>query len=241
MKRGFGCLVLSAAMIFLLAPRSAAKDAAADAFKLHERYTVSLELEFSRRNPNALDKMMTFLDLGPNGYATGFMVGDGLLMTAYHVVSGEVGAYKKIALGFSPTDQLDVRVFVKGCQAKVMTVDKDADLALLEICGSQKRSVRPAFQAAPNKDEKLLLIARPHGDSILRRGVLSGPYTLNGLEYWSAKLVARDGFSGSPVYNQQAELVGVMSGYDPTRKLALISPVVRVQKLLESYTPPPKK
>ena len=237
MKRRLSCLVLGAVIICGLTPQCMAKDAAVQAFKLHERYTVSLELEFSRKNPNALDRVMTFLDWGPNGYATGFMVGDGLVMTAYHVVSGELGDYKKMALGFSPTDQLDVKVFVKGCHAKVITVDRDADLALLEMCGSQKRSIVPAFQPSLSNDEKLLLIARPHGDSIVRRGTLSGSYTLNGLEYWSAKLNARDGFSGSPVYNQQAELVGVMSGYDPTRKLALISPVIRVQKLLENYMP----
>jgi S1-C subfamily serine protease len=227
-------------MLCSFSPPCVAKDSAAQAFKLHERYTVSLELEFSRKNPNALDKVMTFLDWGPNGYATGFMVGDGLLMTAYHVVSGDLGDYKKMALGFSPSDQLDVKVFVKGCHAKVITVDRDADLALLEVCGSQKKSIQPAFQPAPSKDEKLLLIARPHGDSIMRQGTLSGSYMLNGLEYWSAKLNARDGFSGSPVYNQKAELVGVMSGYDPSRKLALISPVVRVQKLLEDYAPKSK-
>lgn len=237
MVRRLSCFLLLAVMFSLLVPRCMAKDGAAQTLKLHERYTVSLELEFSRKNPNTLDRVMTFLDWGPNGYATGFMIGDGLVMTAYHVVSGELGDYKKMALGFSPTDQLDVKVFVKGCHAKVITVDKDADLALLSMCGSQKKGFLPAFQPTLSKDEKLLLIARPHGDSILRRGTLSGSYTINGLEYWSAKLNARDGFSGSPVYNQQAELVGVMSGYDPTKKLALISPVTRVQKLLENYTP----
>ncbi len=237
MGKRVSCFLLVAVMFSVLAPLCEAKDAAEQTLKLHERYTVSLELEFSRKNPNALDRVMTFLDWGPNGYATGFMVGDGLVMTAYHVVSGELGDYKKMALGFAPTDQLDVKVFVKGCHAKVITVDKDADLALLSMCGSQKKGNLPAFQPTLIKDEKLLLIARPHGDSILRRGTLSGSYTINGLEYWSAKLNARDGFSGSPVYNQQAELVGVMSGYDPTRKLALISPVIRVQKLLEGYTP----
>lgn len=237
MERRISCFALVVIILSLLAPRCAAKDTAAQTLKQHERSTVSLELEFSRKTPNALDRVMTFLDMGPNGYATGFMIGDGLVMTAYHVVSGELGEYKKMALGFAATDQLDVKVFVKGCHAKVLTVDKDADLALLEMCGSQKKNVLPAFQVTPNKDEKLLLIARPHGDSIVRRGTLSGSYTLNGLEFWSAKLNARDGFSGSPVYNQQAELVGVMSGYDPTRKLALISPVSRVQKLLENYAP----
>lgn len=234
---GFVHLGVLVAVLSLLAPKCVAKDAATEALKQHERYTVSLELEFSRKNPNALDRVITFLDWGPNGYATGFLVGDGLVMTAYHVVSGDLGKYKKLALGFAPGDELDVKVFVKGCHAKVITVDKDADLALLEVCGSQKKNIAPTFQSSLRKDEKLLLIARPHGDSILRTGTLSGSYTLNGLEYWSAKLNARDGFSGSPVYNQQAELVGVMSGYDPSRKLALISPVTRVQKLLENYAP----
>lgn len=237
MEKRISCFALVVIILSLLEPRCVAKDTAAQTLKQHERSTVSLELEFSRKSPNALDRVMTFLDMGPNGYATGFMIGDGLVMTAYHVVSGELGEYKKMALGFAATDQLEVKVFVKGCHAKVISVDKDADLALLEMCGSQKKNVLPTFQATPNKDEKLLLIARPHGDSILRRGTLSGSYTLNGLEFWSAKLNARDGFSGSPVYNQQAELVGVMSGYDPTRKLALISPVSRVQKLLDGYAP----
>ncbi len=218
MEKKFCSLVLVALVFSLLAPKCVASDAVTQALKLQERYTVSLELEFSRKNPHAVDRVINFLDWGPNGYATGFRVGEGLVITSYHVVSGELGKYKKMALGFAPEDQLDVKVFVGGCHAKVISFDQDA-------------------QSTLRKDEKLLLIARPRGDSILRTGTLSGSYTLNGLEYWSAKLNARDGFSGSPVYNQQAELIGVMSGYDPTRKLALISPVIRVQKLLEDYSP----
>lgn len=156
-------------------------------------------------------------------------------MTAYHVVSGGLDDYKKIALGFSADDQLDVRVSVNGCQAKVISVDKEADLALLETCGSSKRTKVPAFQSTLSKDEKLLLIAKPHGDNIVRQGIFFGSTTFNGLEYWSVKMNARDGFSGSPVYNQKAELVGVMSGYDRSQKLAIVSPGMRAQKLLEGY------
>jgi len=50
-----------------------------------------------------------FLDWGTNGYATGFVVGEGLAMTAYHVVSGELSDSKKAALGFSHRDQLEVK------------------------------------------------------------------------------------------------------------------------------------
>ena len=54
-------------------------------------------------------------------------------------------------------------------------------------------------------------------------------------EYWSVKIDSRDGFSGSPVYNSKAEVVGVFSGYDWSQKLALISPSTRAQKLLDEY------
>ena len=75
---------------------------------------------------------------------------------------------------------------------------------------------------------------------MVRRGVFQGPYLSRGLQYWSAKMDVRDGYSGSPVYNHRAELVGVFTGYDWSRKLALISPGVRAQKLLDDYAGAPK-
>jgi S1-C subfamily serine protease len=203
-------------------------------------YTVSLDLKFTKRNENSLERVLAFLDYGPNGYATGFFVGDELVMTAYHVVSGDLSASKKVQLRFAPTDQLDVKVYVNGCQAMVVKVDMDADLALLHVCQSQKQTKAPAFQINLDKDEKLLLIARPHGDKMVRHGTYSGPYMFRNLQYWSAKLDVRDGYSGSPVYNDKAELIGVFSGYDWSKKLALISPGERAQKLLEDYTSNPK-
>ena len=56
-------------------------------------------------------------------------------------------------------DELEARVFTNGCQAKVLGVDINADLALLEVCGTPKQTVSPSFQLNLNKDEKLLLIA----------------------------------------------------------------------------------
>jgi S1-C subfamily serine protease len=202
--------------------------------KQQERYTLSLELEFSKKQQNPLEQAISVLfDVGPNGYATGFLVGNGLVMTAYHVISGNLSTTKKVMLGFKATDVLSVKVFVDGC--RVIKVDKEADLALLEMCRSSKAAKAPKFQTAPNKDDKLFLIARPHGDKVVSHGSFVGDYMLGNQEYWSVRIDSRDGFSGSPVYNSNAEVVGVFSGYDWSQKLALISPSIRAQKLLDDY------
>jgi S1-C subfamily serine protease len=207
--------------------------------KQRERNTISLELEITKKNPNTIQRFMSFLNWGPNGYATGFLVGDRLVITAYHVVSANIDDSKKVALGFSRSDELQARVYTNGCLAKVLKVDEAADLALLEVCGLSKQTASPSFQSNLSKDETILLIARPYGDRIIRHGTFFGPYSMNGVEFWSGKITARDGFSGSPVYNDKGEIVGVFSGYDWTRKLAVISPGTRAQKLLDEYSSKP--
>jgi S1-C subfamily serine protease len=228
---------IAALVMVMLAPVSAAdSNSPSRILKQQERYTLSLELEFSKKDQNPLEQAISVLfDVGPNGYATGFLVGNGLVMTAYHVISGNLSATKKVMLGFKVSDELSVKVYVDGCRAKVMKVDKEADLALLEMCRGSKNTKAPKFQTAPNKDDKLILIARPHGDKVVSHGSFYGNYMLGNQEYWSVKIDSRDGFSGSPVYNSNAEVVGVFSGYDWSQKLALISPSIRAQKLLEDY------
>jgi S1-C subfamily serine protease len=227
---------MAALVILLLAPVCVADKTRNRTLKQQERYTLSLELEFSKKEQNPLEQAISVLfDVGPNGYATGFLVGNGLVMTAYHVISGNLSATTTVMLGFKASDELAVKVYVDGCRAKVIKVDKEADLALLEICHNSKTAQPPKFQTAPNKDDQLYLIARPHGDKVVSHGSFYGNYMLGNQEYWSVKIDSRDGFSGSPVYNENAEVVGVFSGYDWAQKLALISPSIRAQKLLEDY------
>lgn len=238
MKRMFCGLAFVAAFVFaaasLPAPERAADDPLSHVMK-RGGYTVSLDLRFDKKNRNTFEHAIALLDWGPNGYATGFVVGDGLVMTAYHVVSGDLSPSKKVQLGFSPKDQLEVKAYVDGCQATVLKVDPDADLALLKVCRSSRDEQALSYQTSLDKDERLTLFARPNGDKAVRRGVFSGPYTFRGREYWSAKIEGRDGFSGSPVFNDKAEVVGVFSGYDWSKKLAVISPGANVQKLLDEY------
>lgn len=234
--RKIHCFVFLAMLLAPLAPKCVAQTTASDVLKQQERYSLSLDLEFSRKKGNPLERSVSVIfgaDL--NGYATGFLVGDGLVMTAYHVVSGDLSDTKKLNMGFKPKDKLNVRIFIKGCQAIVIKVDKEADLALLEVCRSQKQTKAPAFQTAPSKDEKLVLIARPHGDRMVSHGIFNGAYTFRGQEYLSAKIAGRDGYSGSPVYNHKAEVIGIFTGYDWTQDVAVISPGIKAQKLLEDY------
>ena len=237
MKSKLCSLTCLAALVTLVFPPVCFADKSASRMlKQQERYTLSLELEFTKKEQNALEHAISVLfDVGPNGYATGFLVGNGLVMTAYHVISGNLSSTKKVMLGFKASDELAVKVYVDGCRAKVIKVDKEADLALLEMCRNSKTAKAPKFQTAPNKDDKLFLIARPHGDKVVSHGSFYGNYMLGNQEYWSVKIDSRDGFSGSPVYNSNAEVVGVFSGYDWSQKLALISPSTRAQKLLEEY------
>src|ERR1041385_372621 len=88
-----------ALVTLLLTPLCVADTNNARMLKQQERYTLSLELEFTKKDQNAIEHAISVLfDVGPNGYATGFLVGNGLVMTAYHVISGNLSGTKKIML-----------------------------------------------------------------------------------------------------------------------------------------------
>jgi S1-C subfamily serine protease len=233
MKRNALGAAILAMVVFILPVTSFAKGAAR-ATKLDDN-TVSLDLKFTKKKQNAMQKILSVLDYGPNGFATGFVVGDGLVMTAYHAVSGQLPDSKKAQLGFAPGDDLQVAIYVNGCQAQVIKTDEAADLALLRICQSAKRAKTPSFQGTLSKDEQLVVIARRQGNKVVKKGSFYGPQTIGSDEFSLARIDGRDGYSGSPVYNQKAEIVGVFSGYDRLQKLALISSGLRAQKLLEGY------
>jgi S1-C subfamily serine protease len=247
MKKEICALVLSALLVFAApAPARAASDAgAADplaAVLKREGYTVSLDLRVRKKKRDSLQTFLELLDgeAPPNAYATGFVVGEGLVMTAYHAVSGSLDAAHRRQLGFSPDERLEVDAYVNGCGATVLKVDAEADLALLRVCRTKRRAATLSFEAAPVRDDELLVIARPNGNKSVRRGLFSGTYTYRGRQYWAARIEGRDGFSGSPVYNGRGEVVGVFAGYDSTQKVALISPGAGVQKLLAEYASGPK-
>ena len=237
MKRNVCGFVSVVTVLFTLVCGCVAQETPTQVLKQRERYTLAIALKFSKKNRNPLERTLSVFFDGttPNAHATGFLVGNGLVMTAYHVVSGELSASKRKLLGFKVQDELEVTAFINSCEARVIKVDPHADLALLRMCETSKRGEQPTFQTDPAIDEKLLLIARPGDDKVVCRGSFYGQYNFRGQDYLSVKIDGRDGFSGSPVYNYKGEVIGVFCLYDWTKGLALISPGVRVKKLLDDY------
>src|SRR5262245_2229318 len=155
------CFASIAAILCILPTGSAEQDKTAKLLKEQERYTLAIALEFSKKNRNAVPRVLSLLSgIDPNAYATGFLVGDGLVMTSYHVISGKLSPSKKKILGFRPQDDLEVKAYVNGCQAKILKIDEDADLALIKVCAGSKDVRRPTFQTSPIENEHLLVIAR---------------------------------------------------------------------------------
>jgi S1-C subfamily serine protease len=221
--------------LLILTLNTSAQDSLARMLKQHEPLTITVALEFAKKNRNIMIRALAAAGAAePNGHATGFLVGEGLVMTSYHVVSGRLSPRKKRLLGFKADDELEVKVYVNECQAKVVKVDPEADLALLKIC-STKQVQRPTFKAAPSPNEQVLLIAQPGPEKMVRRGSFNGSYAFGGLQYLSAKIDGQDGFSGSPIYDRSGEIIGVFSLYDYKQGVALLSPGVKAQEFLAAY------
>lgn len=224
-----------AAVLLFLALDCSAQDNLARVVRQHKPYTTTVALKFSKKDRNLILRTFSLI-VEPNGHATGFLVGDGLVMTSYHVVSGKLSADKKKLLGFKPNDEIEVRAYVNGCQAKVVKVDEQADLALLSVC-TPRSAGRLTFGRTPSRDEQLFMIAQPGEWKVVRMGNFSGRSTFGGSEYWSAKIEGQDGFSGSPVYDRDGELVGVFCLYDSSQGVALLSPGAKAQQFLAEYDP----
>ncbi len=229
-------IVCILAVLAMLTLNLSAQDSIERVAKLHAPDTISLALEFSRKSANPVTRLLSWGAgvLEANGHATGFLVGDGLVMTAYHVVSGKLAADKRQILSFKPDDELAVNIYVDGCQAKVIKIDPVADLALLRMCTSRQTQA-PTFRTSPRQDEQLFVIAQPGEQKLLRRGSFNGTFAIGNAQYLSVKIEGQDGFSGSPVYDNNGDIVGLFSRYDWNQGIALLSPATRVQQFLADY------
>src|SRR4030095_16506629 len=106
MKKKVCCFGSVAVLICTLVSNSASQGNPGLVVKQRERYNLLLSLEIARQNRSVAERPLSVLaGVNPNSYATGFIVGGGLVMTAYHVVSGRLSASKRKLLGFQPDEE----------------------------------------------------------------------------------------------------------------------------------------
>ncbi len=173
---------------------------------------------------------------------TGFVIdGDGLMVTAAHVVAED----KIIEVRFSGFEGQEDEIFYP---ARVITVDEERDVALLKLdVGAQASTLTPAALAASDSGigAPVSIFGYPESNVVgmeMRRssGMISA---------WRQNPLDRDdktrmleleakiepGNSGSPVFNQQMEVVGVVSSrWETTDSYALAAPVSVVHDLLQT-------
>jgi hypothetical protein len=77
--------------VLLFTQQSKANDAAAKIIK--KGGSVMHELKIIKKKQNPLERAVSFLDYEPNAFTTGFLVGDGLVITAYHATDFQAALF----------------------------------------------------------------------------------------------------------------------------------------------------
>lgn len=158
---------------------------------------------------------------------TGFIVsGDGLIVTNRHVIEG------KSRLMVNVPDQ-DKRYL-----AQVVGVSDEVDLALVKIDGEQLPVLSLAGQASDDREQDIYLIGNPlFFTGIANRGEVIG-YSSSVPQIMLIQAPVYKGNSGSPVIDQNGEVIGVvyatsnMTIDGSRKKVGLAVPVNEVHELI---------
>lgn len=142
--------------------------------------------------------------LEPDGVGTGFLIGDGYALTAYHVV-------------FASKNLTAVTLNRKRYPVQVIGYDDQSDVALLRVNVPAGTPTLPLAAAKPRIGESVLAIGNGGGAFLtaktgrltgLDRDAGSADFPPGTLEL-NAQLVPGD--SGGPIINARGEVVGVVS------------------------------
>lgn len=160
------------------------------------------------------------------GYGTGFFIGEGVLVTNYHLVSQALDA---------------VGINFKGKKIKIeglLAVDKNIDIAILKTRGKSK------FITVGNSEElasgmKIFAIGSDSTGALRADEGTVG----NNLELTSAQNIfdvtvdSPENISGGPVFNQSGQVLGVLTFLDLRTKIILPVNVLKNLSLSGTVTP----
>lgn len=132
-------------------------------------------------------------------YGSGFVIGEGFLITNEHVVAGA----KKVRLIFGDGAEID---------ADVVIVDDQRDVALVHFADSFIRPVLPVRTTNVEIGEEVYSFGAPLSEkysSTLRKGVVSAYRKIRGLDYIQSDAAVNPGNSGGPLIDRNGSVIGV--------------------------------
>ncbi len=170
--------------------------------------------------------VLTLTLAGPSSLGSAFVIysnaSGSILATAYHVVEG--------------SDFIGVVYQGQPTKAKLIAVDKDADLALLAVPFSWPAATLATTQPEVGSQVTSIGPTPFHGTAVTQGIVATGVGSCWGDKAkacWLADLRIGPGFSGSPVVNQLGEVVGLVTAFAKALPhFAILVSAARIAKLI---------
>ena len=159
---------------------------------------------------------------------TGFLVGNhGLLLTNLHVVEGTTA----VGIKLSGTGAVTLITKVRG-------YDLDNDLAVLEADGVDTRPVTLGDSDKVAAGQPVVVVGNPEGlEQTVSNGLVSAIRELNGRRLFQISAPISSGSSGSPVFNDHGEVIGVVvSSIEGGQNLNFAVPINYAKPLLKAGT-----
>src|ERR1700674_649354 len=159
---------------------------------------------------------------------TGFYVqSTGLLLTNFHVVEGAENVGVK-------TKEASTVLSAK----KAKGFDVDNDLVALEVETGAAKPVVMGDSDQVRVGEQIVVIGNPEGlEQTISNGLISGIRELDGRKLFQISAPISEGSSGSPVFNERGEVIGVVvASLESGQNLNFAVPINYAKPLLTSPT-----
>jgi S1-C subfamily serine protease len=160
----------------------------------------------------------------PLSLGSGFITGNGRIVTNLHVIENAVHGYAIIS---GETQKHKIEGFV--------SIDRKNDLVLLSVPTLNSRSIEFSL-LTPEIGEKIYAIGNPMGLSgTISEGIISGIRTIETRDLLQITTPISPGSSGGPVINNKGQLIGVsVSTLESGQNLNFAIPYIEVIRLIET-------
>ena len=158
------------------------------------------------------------------GLGSGFFIAENIIATNYHVIES---ASKAVCYTNNSTEKFKIK--------RIISTDKKADLALLEVVGINKPAIK-ITSSSVSPGQKVFVIGSPKGlPTTISDGIVSGLRDFEGRSLIQITAPISPGSSGGPVLNANGELIGISVGqFTEGQNLNFAIPSSKLEELLKS-------